>query len=393
MIDLHLFPESEPGFSGSSDAGVSAPSSESSSASLPSFEPDRGDPASNQPQFQSPSGTAAPGGGGPPGGPPRTTPPGDPNVSAIQSQAQPASDWQSIRDAAARFGYQGLSSFQDDEAALVHLVQQAQRAQQADAYAQLGRAIAPELQQYQEFRKTQSAPGAAAAPPAYAPPPFDQKWMSLVDRDPASGMYYAKPGVNPAVAEAVNKRMDWQEKFTQDPLSVMDQYAQAKLPEIVQREVKQALASYQRDNAVNSILAANDAWLYQRNASGQYAQGPNGRVPTPEGAAYIQQVRQLQESGVTDPTTQDTLARQLVAGQLALARLQSANGQPAQLHQQAAQYRPNVNPAQARSPLERQQTPGSVEPNGEGLSLRDMMAQAFEQAGYTDQRFQQELGF
>ena len=331
MIDLRLFPESEPGFSGSSEAGVSAPSSESSSASLPSFEPDRGETVSSQPQFQSPSGTAAPGGGGPPGGPPRTTPPGDPNASAIQSQyqaqrgvseggAQPqvASDWQSIRDAAARFGYQGLSSFQDDEAALIHLVQQAQRAQQADAYAQLGRAIAPELQQYQEFRKTQPQPGAVAAPPAYAPPPFDQKWMSLVDRDPASGMYYAKPGVNPAVAEAVNKRMDWQEKFTQDPLSVMDQYAQAKLPEIVQREVKQALASYQRDNAVNSILAANDAWLYQRDASGKYAQGPNGRVPTPEGQAYIQQVRQLQESGVTDPTTQDTLARQLVAGQLGI---------------------------------------------------------------------------
>ena len=88
MIDLRLFPESEPGFSGSSDAGVSAPSSESSSASLPSFEPDRGETVSSQPQFQSPSGTAAPGGGGPPGGPPRPTPPGDPNASAIQSQYQ-----------------------------------------------------------------------------------------------------------------------------------------------------------------------------------------------------------------------------------------------------------------------------------------------------------------
>ena len=392
MADLHLYPDQEAGFS---DSGVSAPSPESSS-SLPSFEPDRSEPSSNQPQLQSPSGTAAAGVGGPPGGPPRTSTPADPNVSAIQSQVQSgqaASDWQSIRDAAARFGYQGLASFQDDEAALIHLVQQAQKAQQADAYAQLGRAIAPELQQYQEFRKTQSAQGTAAAPPAYAPPPFDKNWMGLVERDPVSGMYYAKPGVNPAVAEAVNTRMAWQDKFTQDPLSVMDQYAQAKLPEIVQREVRSALASYQRDTAVNSILQANDAWLYQRDASGRYAQGPNGKVPTPEGAAYIQQVRQLQESGVVDPTTQDMLARQLVAGQLALARLQSANGQPAQHQQQAAQYRPNVNPNQARSVLDRQQTPGSVEPNGEGLSLRDMMSQAFDQAGYTDQRFQQELGF
>lgn len=389
MVDLHLYPDQESGFS---EAGVSAPPAESSS-SLPSFEPDRSEPISNQPQLQSPSGTAAAGVGGPPGGPPRTSTPADPNVSAIQSQVQPASDWQSIREAAARFGYQELSSFQDDEAALIHLVQQAQRAQQADAYAQLGRAIAPELQQYQEFRKTLPQQGTPATPPAYAPPPFDAKWMGLVDRDAASGMYYAKPGVNPAVAEAVNKRMEWQEKFTQDPLAVMDQYAQAKLPEIVQREVRQAIQSYQRDNAVNSILAANDAWLYQRDAGGRYAQGPNGRVPTPEGAAYIQQVRQLQESGVTDPTTQDTLARQLVAGQLALARLQ-ATGNTSQGQQTAqAGYRPNVNPNQSRPALERQQTPGSVEPNGEGLSLREMMSQAFDQAGYTDQRFQQELGF
>jgi hypothetical protein len=273
------------------------------------------------------------------------------------------------------------------------LVQQAQRAQQADAYAQLGHAIAPELQQFQEFRKTQAQAPKAAEGAAYLPPPFDPKWMGLVDRDPASGMYFSKPGVNPAVAEAVNKRLEWQDRFTHDPVAVMDQYAQAKLPELVQREVKSALQTWQQDHAVESILVANDPWLYQRDASGRYAQGPNGRVPTPEGAAYIQQVRALQDAGVTNPTMQDALARQLVAGQLALARLQGNQQVSPQPAQAQAAYRPNVNPLQTRSSLERQQTPGAIEPNGEGMSLRDMLQKAYDDAGYTDQRFQQELGF
>lgn len=395
---LLLHPDSEPGFSGTPEPGVSGPPPEASTAELPSFAPD---PVSNQPHV-APQGssTAAPGGGGSAGA--RPAAPGDPNQSAIQghvqgqpgspAQQQAAAEWQSIRDAAARFGYNGLANFQDDEAALVHLVQQAQRAQQSDAYAQLGRAIAPDLQQYQEFRNGQPKPGATPAPD-YAPPPFDPKWMALVTRDEASGMYYSRPGVSPSFAEAVNKRMEWQDKFQQDPIAVMDQYAQSKIPTLVQQQVSQALAQHQRDQAVNQILQANDPWLYQRDASGRPVMGPNGKVPTPEGAQYIQQIRSLQQAGVTDPVQQDALARQLVAGQMALGRVQAAQGATPPAQTQQAGYRPNVNPNQARGPLERQQTPGTVEPNGEGLSLTEMMRAAFDQAGYTEQRFQQEIGY
>jgi hypothetical protein len=317
------------------------------------------------------------------------TPPGQ----ATPAQAQAAAEWQSIRDAAKRFGYEGLAQFNDDEAALAHLVQQARRAQQADVYAQLGRAVAPELQQYQEFRETKQKATGPAPEAAYRPPDFQENWLALCERDPATGMFFAKPGVNPAVADALNKRAAWQRDFDRDPTTVMDKYAEGKLGPMVEQRVQQALSHYRRDIAVEQILQANDAWLYQRDASGRPVTGPQGRVPTAEGAAYIQHVRLLQERGVTDPVAQDDLARKLVIGQLALGRLSQQGAQAPAAQTQHAAARPNVNPNQARPPHERARTPGAVEPNSEGLSLTEMLRGALEEAGIDDAQLQQQLNF
>lgn len=314
--------------------------------------------------------------------------PADPNNRTGAAPATGAQDWQSIREAAARFGYADLGQYQDDEAALVHLIQQAQRAKQSDAYAQLGRQMTPHLQDFQTFRQQQaSTQKAAAAPAAYMPPEFDDRWLGLLERDPASGLFFGKPGTPPAIVDAANKRLEWQDKFSKNPIQFFEQYSQDKVAPLVQQQVQAQLEQYKQSQQVDSILASNFQWLYQHDQSGRPLAGANGQyMPTPAGQLYIQQVDQLSKAGVRDPRMQDQLARQLVAGVFAQGQAQQrqAAAPSAQAQQQLA--RPNVNPLQARSPVERAAV-GTPEPDGTGMSLSELMRKNFDAAGVSDSDF------
>jgi hypothetical protein len=308
-----------------------------------------------------------------------------PETNSIAAPPQTAVDqWQSIRDAAGSMGYD-LSRFQDDRQALLHLVQEAGRAREANYYAQFGQALAPRAQEIQQYLNQQQGSAASPERNEWEPPEFDERWMGLVDRDPATGLYVGKPGTPPQIVERVNQFAEWSNRFSRNPFQAIQQYHQAVVPKLVTEAVTKQLAGYQRQQAVDQILAANSQWLYQHDADGRVATDYRGQpMPSPSGTRYIQHVRTLSEAGITDPRTQDQIARQLMMGEIAMGKQQTP---AAPATTAAAAARPNVNPLQAQPHQARAAHPAATEPVEEGRSLSEILREEFARAGITDADF------
>jgi hypothetical protein len=320
--------------------------------------------------------------------PPAT--PADPNIAtgAQAASGAAASEWQGIRDAARAYGYD-LSQYQDDAAALLHLIRQAQASRQADYYAQLGRQLAPHAQGIQGYLQQQQAAAQQPKPQPWQPPEFDERWLALVDRDPTTGVFVAKQGVNPAVADRVNAYDQWMRNWQTKGPEFVEQIVEDRLQSRVDQLVQERLASYQREQTIQSIVAQHADWLYQADQAGRRITDMNGQfVPTPAGARYVQHVRTLQGLGVTDPRAQDTIARQLLMGEIAMGQASQASAQVSpQAAAAQAVARPNVNPLQAQPPQQRALNPAATEPSSEGLTLQEMLRREFRAAGVSDADF------
>jgi hypothetical protein len=365
---------------GGGGIGSGITSGQAAPGERPSFRPDEG------------SSTAAAGAGGRVDAPPAT--PADPNIAAgaqAAATAAPgtaASEWQGIRDAARAYGYD-LSRFNDDGQALLHLIQQAQASRQADYYAQLGRQLAPHAQGIQTYLQQQAQAAQQQKPQPWQAPEFDDRWLALVDRDPATGVFVAKQGVNPAIADRVNAYDQWMRNWQTKGPEYVEQIVDSRLQGRVDQMVQERLAGYQREQTIQSIVAQHADWLYQTDQTGRRLTDVNGQfVPTPAGARYVQNVRTLQGLGVTDPRAQDQLARQLLMGEIAMGQASQANAQVSpQAAAAQAVARPQVNPLQAQPPQQRALNPAATEPSSEGLTLQEMIRREFRAAGVTDADF------
>jgi hypothetical protein len=310
-------------------------------------------------------------------------------VGEGQAAQQSSEQWQSIREAASAYGYD-LSQYQDDRAALAHLIQSAQAARQANVYAQLGQQLAPHAQQIQTYLQQQQQP-AQQAPNPWEPPEFDERWLGLVDRDPATGLFVGKTGVPHEIVAKVNSFAQWQQKWSTQGPQMVEQMVDRRVGDVVARAVQEQLARYQRSQAVDQIVAQNSAWIYQRDQQGNVVRDHQGNpLPTPQGVRYAQHVRSLQQHGVMDPRAQDQLARQLVAGEYALAAGQQgqAAAPPAQQQNALVSGRQQVNPLQTRPQPARAATPGVTEASTEGKSLSELLREELDKAGITDVDFE-----
>ncbi len=339
----------------------------------PSFNPNS-DPA--------PSGAASPGGSVV-----------DANQPAGAGITQQQAAWTSIRDAARTFGYDPGDQFQDDASFLGHLITSAQRAQQADVYARLGQQLAPHAADIQGYLAQRQQQQAQPQRNPWEPPPFDERWAALVERDQATGVYIARPGVPPEIARQVNEYADWQARFQRNPTEFITQAAQAQAREIAAQTFREQYAQVQREQTVQSILAENRSWLYQTDAAGQVVRQHGGQPAlSAAGTRYAAHIRSLQQAGVTDPRMQDTIAKQILRGELAAAQAQQGQqqgNQAASPQTQQAVHRPNQNPLGTLPPTERQTTPGAqgTEPSYAGTDLRSALARAFAAEGITDNDF------
>jgi hypothetical protein len=326
-------------------------------------------------------------GGEPAGGQP---PPSEQAVASPPAETQPLT----IRDAAQQLGFSfGPQAPQDDYTALAQLVNQARQAQQlseqlrqADVYRQLGQHLAPKAQQLGQFLQQQEAP----KPRPYEPPPFDKRWAELVERDPRTGVFVSKPNVPPAVAEAANAWADWQSRFMENPAEVLRPLIEDRAGEIARQVIHQEMGQYQQQQTIFRLAQANADWAYTKDAQGRFVTDPaTGQWQlTPAGSHYVALVRDLAQMGVADPVHRDQLARQLVSQQLAAQPPAAPSEAPKRQEQALGKGRPNRNPLQALSSLEREQNPLADEPDRKTLSMRDRLSRAFEEENITDKDFQ-----
>ncbi len=324
--------------------------------------------------------------------------PGDPNIAANQARAaaaaaaapgvaQPAAT-PTIRDAARQYGF-NLDQYTDDSSAFAALVQAAQNGQRNDYFAQVGQRVAPHAADFQAFLAAKAAPAAAPARPAYMPPEFNESDLNFVEKDQATGVWRAKPGVDPAYADRVNKYQDWQTQFQRNPAGFIQPMIQDEARRIAAEVVQQQFAGHQATQTINQIIQTNGAWLYQANEQGQRYTDTQGRfIPTPEGTLYYQKVAELGRSGIKDPATLNRLAIQLVRAELPpavapVAQTPAAVVPPTTVQARAAAARPNVNPGQAVDPNRRSQQAGT-QSDDTGLSLSERIRKELAAAGVND---------
>jgi len=303
-------------------------------------------------------------------------------AAATPTQAQ--ADWVGVRDFARTRGVD-LSQYGDDEQALNYLMGVAQQQRQEAMYSQLGRQLAPHAERIQQYLQGQAQPQPQAQPD-YMPPPLDDRWLSMVELDPGTGLAYGKPGTPPQIVDAVNRRITWQKDFNNNPVQVFDRHLQSNLPAVVDRAVEARMAALQQSQAVDAILQQNSSWLYARDPAGNMLRGPQGFVPTPQGQRYIQHVQYLSRQGITDPRAQDQLARSLTFGEIAMGQLQQPPAPPPAQARSAASA-PNRNAAQYNRAAGATGQEGAVETVPEGLSLYEYMKRELDAAGITDRDF------
>lgn len=302
--------------------------------------------------------------------------------------------WQSLREAAQQRGYSFDPTVTDDWAALEHLIKQAalakrqaEEARQSDIYAQLGRQLAPQAEQIQQYlRQRQQTPSR----PAWQAPEWDQRWAPLLERDPNTGLLIGKdPRVPQEIVAKANEYFQWREGFDRDPAAVINGMVEERAKEIAEKTFQSQFQSYQNESAIQKILSDNASWMYQRGPDGQALKDYAGNyMPTPVGTAYIENLRMISQAGVTDPVKQDALAQQLTRGALAQAQVQQTQARTAQAaspQTRQAVGRAPRNPLQALPYAERQATPGAAESDyATGSSLRDLLLRAFKENGITD---------
>lgn len=311
--------------------------------------------------------------------------PADPNNAA---PAQPAAEqWQSIRDAAAAYGYQVPNGIADDRAMLMHLLQQAGANRQSDAYAQLGRQLAPKATEIQQYLAQQTQQQAAPSRQPWEAPEFDQRWAGLVEQDPATGLFYSKPGTPHEIAQKVNAYVEWKANFDKNPSAVMNQMVESRARDIARETFQEQFAAQSRQAEIGQIVQANSEWLYQKDQAGRPVVGYDGRyVPTPVGARYMHHVGEAQRMGVSNPRDLDALAKNLVRAEFAVQQ-QQAQQKAANPQTAAAVAQPNLNPLQNVSIQQQRLNPAATEPSAEGMSLNDMIRQAMKENGVTDADF------
>lgn len=304
-----------------------------------------------------------------------------------------ANDWQSLTEAARLQGYQVPAGMTDDRAFLTHLLQQSRVAQQQNFYAQLGQQMAPKAQQIQQYLQTQQQPAAPTQRNPWEPPPFDKRWMSVVEQDPASGLFYAKPGVDPSIPAAVNEYAKWKQTFDDDPQAAMKPYIEAEAKKIATSTFQTQMQEFQKQQAIQGIVNQNQQWLYQRDAGGNVQYGYDGKpLNSPVGTLYLQELQRVSSYGIKDPARQDEMAKDLVRGRIAAYNAQQAAAGQQPVNPQAV-GQVNRNQQQALPPSQRARTPGATDPADEGLTLSQQIMRDMRAEGVTDADISSSVGF
>lgn len=301
----------------------------------------------------------------------------EPELQPAEAGAPPAAaeeptaaEWQGVRDFAKAQGVE--LPYQDDAQALTGLLQAYRRGQERDYYSDLGRQFAPHQETIRKYLEDQQRAAVAAPdePRPWEPPPYDQSWVSMVERDPETGLIRAKAGYDPAVADKLKKYADWREQFLVTPHKVM----KGMLEEEARRITREELSQHRQRELADRIVESNSSWLFQ-SQDGRPTVGPDGkRQLTPEGVLYTQTVQSLTAAGIQDVELLGSLARAIVENAVLRQKYGGAAGS-------AGTSAPPTGEGAAASPAARSASGGGAakgggsgaKPSSKGMSLREML--------------------
>ena len=283
------------------------------------------------------------------------------------SQEPLAAEWQGVSDYARQLGVQLPA---DDHQALATLLNAYQRSLQPNFYEQFGRQLAPYADQVQQYLQHQRAmqqqqvPGRAP----WQPPEWNPAWVNMVERDPATGMLYAKPGVNPQIAEKVQQYAEWRDQFLDDPAKTIQPLVEHRAKELIQQE----FATHRQTVEADNLVAENANWMFQADPNGVPMLHQDGsRALSPAGAVYARAVNDIWNSGVRNVRQCHLLARAQVEN--AVLRQQwlthYAQAPAAYAQQQQGMMPTNVGGSATRPSVSPQRGPQS----SNGLGLRELL--------------------
>ena len=289
------------------------------------------------------------------------------------------------------------------------------RARANDAYLRFGQQVAPHYTAFQQFLAQQR--GGSAQPPAQSPPQPEQPrnpfglpeynpaWLDMVERD-GQGNLVPKPGAPLDVAaklqEYTRAVRAAQERFWQDPTSVLGPVIQQAVQPLLQQHIEQNLQGYQDKQAADAFLQQHTSWLHQRDPQGNVIRDAlTGRpMLTREGQMFLNYLVEANQMGVQGQAQQVKYATAMLKSALLPAYFQqqgaaaqggaAAAGQNAANQQFIQQHNRRPNQGGTLLPNPNPNTVG-VSQNA-SLPLRDRLLQAMQQNGITDQIIAQTAG-
>lgn len=295
----------------------------------------------------------------------------EPGPAATPAGAE--SGWQSVKDYAKQSGVE--LPYETDAAALNALIRSHQQLQERNAYAEMGQRLSPHIGRFQEYLRQQQQPPPGATRP-WEPPPYDEKWLAMVERDEATGVLRAKAGYDPAIAEKLQAVAEWRDRYQKNPEAVIAPLIEDRARGLIEER----FAEYQQQQTANELVQRNRPWAVQHDANGRPLADPRTGGPqlTPLGVVYAQATDALWRAGMRDVRQVDLHARAAAENYALRARFQqeqpAATPPPAQ---QAALAAPSVGGGAGRG-----RTPGTPPPavSRKGMTLQEKLRVALADA-------------
>jgi hypothetical protein len=305
----------------------------------------------------------------------------------------PDVEWTGVRDYLKSAGI-AADSFDDDEAAIKHVVDRARQYEQ----------IAPQYQQvaqhWSAFQKWQAEQQQQQkAPPQPAPeqkkyweplPELDQAWLQMVARDPGTGQIVVKPEYRGAVAPDLPQKVqaylqakqDRESRLFNDPYAAIEPRLEERLSKFNEKleALERQREQEQADQATQAYLQQNSQWLFQANEKGQPVVNLDGSPAlTPVGTAfrhYLAEATQMQMPEKAGIRYAEMATRAWMAQNQPPAQPAQANEQ----HKQAFVAGGNRRIPNRGGTVNVSADSDSVPQNG-SHDLRDMLQGAYRKAG------------
>jgi hypothetical protein len=248
--------------------------------------------------------------------------------------AAEATSWTGVADFARQAGIP--LEAENDVAALQTLLAAYQQQQRRDYYSELGQQVAPHQAQFQQWLAEQGQRQQAQqqTPPAWRPPELRKEWLSMVERDPETGVLRSKAGYDPGIAQNVTKYLDWRENFMDRPDEFLVPLIEQRAMELVERK----LSERDQRSSADQILQENSSWMLAKDTSGQFVVDPRTQKYklTPEGVLFQQASAELTQAGLTDVRMIARLAKERVENAVLRQRAMLQSTQPQQPASQPA---------------------------------------------------------